>query len=183
MRLRVVIAVGLAVAFCIVLVLVIGYLLPVRHVAARAINLRRTPDDVFALVSNIQNAATWRIGLRKVELLPGAEGRNRFQEVTADGTITYEIAELKPPMRLVTKIADPKLPFGGSWIYEISATPGGCHLNITERGEIYNPVFRFVSRFFLGYNRSLDEYLESVARKFGDTDQPAEGTPADAPLS
>jgi len=177
MMLKVVIGVGLALAFCIVVVIVIGYLLPVRHVAARAINLRRKPDDVFALISNIKDAARWRIGLQKVELLPSAEGRFRFEEVTDDGSITYEIAEVKPPTRLVTRISDPKLPFGGSWIYEISPTSDGCRLNITERGEIYNPVFRFVSRFFLGYNQSLNKYVESVARKFGGAAQPTEGIP------
>jgi Polyketide cyclase / dehydrase and lipid transport len=182
MVLKIVIGLGLAVAICIVLVVLIGYLLPVRHVAARAINLHKKPDDVFALVSNIENAATWRLGLHKIELLPSAEGRIRFREVTDDGTIAYEMAERKPPERLVTRISDPNLPFGGSWIYEISATPEGCRLNITERGEVYNPIFRFVTRFFLGYNRSLDKYLESVARTFGDAAQPAEGTPADAPL-
>ena len=60
--------------------------------AARAINLHKTPDDVFALVSNIENAATWRLGLHKIELLPSAEGQIRFREVTDDGTIAYEMA-------------------------------------------------------------------------------------------
>jgi hypothetical protein len=177
MMLKIIIGVGLALVFCIVVVIVIGYMLPIRHVAARAIHLRRKPDDVFALISNIKDAATWRIGLQKVELLPSAEGRSRFEEVTDDGTITYEIAEVKPPTQMVTRISDPKLPFGGSWMYEISPTSDGCRLNITEKGEIYNPVFRFVSRFFLGYNQSLDKYLESVARKFGDVSQPSEGIP------
>ena len=87
--------------------------------------------------------------------------------MTDDGTIAYEMAERKPPARLVTRISDPKLPFGGSWIYEISATPEGCRLNITEReSEVYNPIFRFVTRFFLGYNRAstnmLHEHLEML---------------------
>ena len=41
MVLKIVIGLGLAVAICTVLVLLIGYLLPVRHVAARAINLHK----------------------------------------------------------------------------------------------------------------------------------------------
>lgn len=175
---RIAIGIGLALVFCVVLVVVIGYLLPVRHVAARAINLRRKADDVFALISNVRDAAAWRKGVKKIELLSRKEGPTRFQEVTDDGTITYEIAELKPPSRMVTRISDSKLPFGGSWIYEISGTQEGCRLNITEQGEVYNPIFRFVSRFFLGYNRSIDKYLESVARKFGDAAQPSEGVPA-----
>jgi hypothetical protein len=177
--LKVVIGLGAVLVFCIVLVILLGYLLPVRHVASRSIIIRRNPEEVFALISNPQDAKSWRIGLQKVDLLEPREGRTRFAEVTEDGTITYEVAEVKPPVRMVTRISDSKLPFGGSWIYEVSPVPGGCRLNITERGEIYNPVFRFASRIFLGHNRSLDKYLESVSRKFGDTAAPADGVAAD----
>jgi hypothetical protein len=177
---KIAIGIGVVLAISIVLVIVIGYLLPVRHVSARVISLRRGPDETFALITDVQNAATWRTGLRKVELLPANDGLTRFREASDDGTITYEIVDLKPPTRMVTRISDPKLPFGGYWIYEISSMPEGCRLNITERGEIYNPVFRFVSRFFLGYHRSLDKYLESVGRKFREAVQPSEGTQADA---
>jgi hypothetical protein len=38
----------------IVLVVVIGYVLPKQHVAARAISLRQKPADVFALISNFK---------------------------------------------------------------------------------------------------------------------------------
>jgi hypothetical protein len=181
--LRVAIGVALALALCVVVVIVIGYLLPVHHVAARVINLRRKPEEVFSLISNIQAAATWRVGVKKVELLSGSQSPTRFREVTDDGTITYEITGLKPPARMVTKISDPNLPFGGSWIYEISPTQEGCRLNITESGEVYNPVFRFLSRLVLGYNGSLDKYLKSVSRKFRDDAQPSEGVPATGDLN
>jgi hypothetical protein len=73
-----------------------------------------------------------------------------------------------PPRALVTRIADPKLPFGGTWTYEISSPPdGGSQLRITEDGEIYNPIFRFVSRFVLGYSRTQEEYLQALGAKFG----------------
>ena len=51
-------------------------------------------------------------------------------------------------------------------------------MNITERGEIYDPVFRFASRFFLGYRRTLDTYLQNVSRKFEERSVPQEGTAA-----
>ena len=87
--------------------------------------------------------------------------------------------ESAPPLRMVTRIDGKNLPFGGRWIFEISPTAEGCRLNVTERGEVYNPVFRFVSRFVLGYTGTLDRYLTSVARKFGDSAVPVEGTVSD----
>jgi hypothetical protein len=80
-----------------------------------------------------------------------------------------------PPARLVTRIADKSLPFGGVWIFQVVPTAEGSRLNITENGEVYNPVFRFVSRFIFGYDRTLDAYLQDVSRKFGERAVPEEG--------
>jgi polyketide cyclase/dehydrase/lipid transport protein len=159
----------------VVLVVVIGYALPKKHVAARAISLRQGPAEVFALISNFKEAPAWRPDVRAVELLPPVGGHIRFLEKGKNGEITMEVTEMNSPQRLVTRIADPKLPFGGSWIFEILPAADGCRLNITERGDIYNPVFRFVSRFILGYTATLDTYLKNVARKFGSTAVPEDG--------
>ena len=75
-----------------------------------------------------------------------------------------------PPRALVTRIADPKLPFGGTWTYEISSqADGGSLLRITEDGEIYNPIFRFASRFVLGYSRTQEQYLQALGARFGES--------------
>jgi hypothetical protein len=66
----------------------------------------------------------------------------------------------------VTRIADPHLPFGGTWTYEVApAVGGGSTLTITENGEVYNLVFRFISRFVMGYTATIDRYLEALRKK------------------
>jgi hypothetical protein len=169
-----------AVAFLagtVLLVVFIGYLLPKKHVASRSITLHQRPEDVFRLISDFKAAPSWRSDVQEVELLPPVDGHTHYREKGANGGIAYEIVELTPPTRMVSRI-DPGLPFGGAWIFDVSPAPEGCRLNITERGEIYNPVFRFVSRFFLGYRRTLDSYLTNVGRKFGEASVPQEGTAA-----
>lgn len=160
----------------VLLVVVIGYTLPEQHVAARAISLRQQPADVFALITNFKEEPSWRSDVQQVELLPDRDGHTGFREKSRQGALTFEVLESNPPQRLVTRIADKDLPFGGEWIFEVSPLPSGCRLNITERGEIYNPVFRFVSRFILGYGATLDSYLNNVAHKFGETATPVEGS-------
>jgi hypothetical protein len=162
----------------IVLVVVIGYALPQQHVAARAISLRQKPAAVFALISNFKDGSSWRAGLQQVELLPDRDGHMRFREHGKNGLLTMEVVESNPPQRMVTRIDDKGLPFGGVWIFEVSPIADGSRLNITERGEVYNPVFRFVSRFILGYTSTLDTYLKSVARKFGESAAPVDGNVA-----
>lgn len=79
-----------------------------------------------------------------------------------------ETVEMLPPSRLVGRIADPKLPFGGTWTFEITPTPEGANLRITERGWVSNPMFRLLSRFVFGYTSTIDSYLRSLAKKFGE---------------
>jgi len=160
------------------IVVLTGFLLPKQHVASRAITLHRKPQDVFQLISDFKTAPSWRSNVLDVELLPPSDGHIRYREKGTNGTITMEIVKSDPPLRMAARIADKGLPFGGMWIFDVSPTAEGCRLNITERGEIYNPVFRFVSRFLMGYHRTLDTYLRDVSRKFEESSPPRDGTAA-----
>ena len=158
---------GVLVALALVVV-AIGYSLPVKHRAQNEAPLNAPPDSVFSLVTNVDAFPSWRAGVKSVERLPPKDGKQRFREVSKNGRISYSIETLEPPRRVVTRIDDKSLPFGGSWTYEI--TPVGSTqstLRITEDGEIYNPIFRFVSRFILGYDGTIKDYLASAKRRLG----------------
>jgi hypothetical protein len=47
-------------------------------------------------------------------------------------------------------------------------------VTITERGVVYNPIFRFVSRFLMGYTATMKTYLNALARRFGGETTPTE---------
>jgi hypothetical protein len=166
--LKALLVVLVALVAIIVIMVGIGAMLPKSHVVSRTITLHQSPDAVFATISNFKDVPTWRPEVQGVEALPPDGNLDRFREKSSDGVVTYEVVEAKAPSRLVTRIADPSLPFGGRWIYEIAPVPGGCRVDITERGEVYNPVFRFVSRFVLGQTRTLDKYLRDLGRHFGE---------------
>jgi hypothetical protein len=163
----------------ILVIVAVGYTLPVQHVATRAVMLQQKPEQVFALISDFKNEPAWRSDVQHVEILPDKDGHTRFREKSTHGAITMMVVESTPPQRLVTEIEDKNLPFGGQWIFEVSPVANGCRLNITERGEIYNPVFRFVSKFMIGYTGTMDGYLKSVAKKFGEGVQPVDGNAAE----
>jgi hypothetical protein len=83
-----------------------------------------------------------------------------------EGTETrVAVVESVPPSRLVTKIDEPDAPFGGTWTMEIVPTANGSRLTITERGEIYNPIFRALARFVFGYEGTMESCLEAARRK------------------
>lgn len=133
------------IAFVVALTLV-GYSLPVQHEASRSAEFNQPPEAVFALVSDIGNYGSW----------------------WPEGTETrVVVVESVPPSRLVTKIDEPDAPFGGTWTMEIVPTPGGSRLTITERGEIYNPMFRALARFVFGYTSTMESCLEAVGQSLG----------------
>ena len=69
----------------------------------------------------------------------------------------------EPPSLLVTRVVEGQ-PFGGTWTYRIAPAPGGSQLTITEDGEVYNVVFRFMSRFVFGHYATMDAYLANLKR-------------------
>lgn len=152
---------GLAVVIIAAIVVSIGAALPKAHVASRKMVLKASPADVFALIAG---PSDWR-GL-KYELL--AQNPLKWRETDLNGAITYERVETVEPMRIVNRIADPKLPFGGSWTYEIAPSGAGTELTITENGEVYNPLFRFVSRFIMGHTATIEKYQRDLAAQFKD---------------
>ena len=148
----------------------IGAMLPVRHHASRKARYKASPAALWAVLNGPPD---WRTGVKSFGELPAENGRRRWWEEDTHGEkITFELVEARPGERLQVRIADKGLPFGGTWTFAISpAAGGGSELRITEDGEVYNVVFRFMARFFFGYYKSIETYLQDLGAKFG---QPVE---------
>ena len=147
----------------------VGALLPKGHVATRSARFRQAPEAIWAVLADRAGAPSWRPDVRSVEVLPPRDGRAVWRETWKDGDqILFEETEAVPPRRMVTRIADPNLPFGGRWIIEISPADGGSTVRITEDGEVYNPIFRFLTRFVFGPTGTIEAFLKALRRKFGE---------------
>src|SRR5689334_8602834 len=128
------------------IVAAIGARLPRDHVASRSATFRARPETVFPLIASLE------IGKRD--------------------DVPIAIVEARPPERLVTRIADPNLPFGGTWTFVLAPVDGGTRLTITERGYVTNPIFRFVSRVVLGHDATMAAYLRELAARLGEAPPP-----------
>jgi uncharacterized protein YndB with AHSA1/START domain len=145
----------------------IGSLLPQKHSATRSARFRQPPEALWQVITDRPGQTAWRPEVRIVELLFDRDGHAMWRDVDAHGqAVTFEAVVSEPPHRLVVRIADTGLPFGGTWTYELVPADGGSTVTITEDGEIYNPVFRFLARFVFGYTSTMEGYLEALGRKF-----------------
>lgn len=160
LRIAILIA-GVLVAL-VLLMVAVGYGLPVAHVATGEARLAAPPDRVFAALREVEKFPGWRSDVKAVEVLATAPTL-RWRE-RGDNDITFDLETVEPPRRLVTRISDRSLPFGGRWTYELSPQDGGTRLVITEHGEVYNPLFRFMSRYVFGHTATINRYLEDLER-------------------
>ena len=122
-----------SIAALIAIIAICGMLLPEKHTASRRARYKQPPEQLWTAVSAYKG----------------------------DESLPTKIEESDPPRRLVTRVIDPQHNFGGTWTWEIQPAPGGSSLRITENGEVYNPIFRFVSRFVIGHTKTIETALKS----------------------
>ena len=163
------ISVGILVGL-VVLIAIVGAMLPRNHVASVTATIPAPPDAVWAAVTNVEAFPTWRGDLLRVEMASKQSTTTTWWEHSRHGKVAMAIELAEPPHRLIVRIADKDLPFGGGWEYVIApdaADATHSRVTITERGYVSNPIFRFVSRFVMGHYASLDSYLRALGKKFG----------------
>jgi hypothetical protein len=149
----------------VLVVVAVGYALPVGHVASRQATLREPPDAVFAALTDVARFPDWRKDVTRVDVL--STSPLRWREHGSNGDITFVAGESVRPLHLLARIDDPSLPFGGSWSYDLVPSGTGTTLTITERGEVYNPLFRFMSRFVFGHTATIEAFLAALTKRLG----------------
>ena len=124
------------------LIALVGYFLPVSHQASRTAEFSQPPEVVYALVSDLKNYSTW----------------------WPDTDTSVEVVEAVPPSTFVTRIVG-ESAFGGTWTWAIEKTATGSRATITERGEIYNPIFRTLATYVFGFTSTMESCLAAAQRR------------------
>jgi hypothetical protein len=146
----------------------IGSMLPKTHDVSRSILLHRSPQDVYAVVRDFNSAPQWRADVKRIEVETTPGGAVYFREEGKHGTVNYELVEDVPAQKMVTRIRDTDLGYAGQWTYTFAPENGGTRLTIREDGEVSNVLFRFMSRYVFGQASTIDGYLASLAKHFGE---------------
>jgi uncharacterized protein YndB with AHSA1/START domain len=163
---RALVIVLLALLVVVLVPIVGGSLLPEAHVATQSAEFPVAPDSVWKVITDVSAYPAWRTGITASDVVVIRDGLPHWTETSSDGPVTYEATEGEPGRRLVVRIVSEGLPYGGSWTYAITPTvDGGTTLTITENGEVYNPVFRFLSRFVFGHTATIDQYLADLGKR------------------
>src|SRR5262245_33939710 len=154
-------------------VLLIGYRLPQDHTVSRTLASKQPPQAVWAVISNHANEPSWRPELKKVERIWDERRLAIWGGTYSNGdTLSFTTTEFEPPTRMVRAITDENIPFGGRWEYKLEPDKnGGSQLTITEYGWVKPALYRFVSKYIIGHNKTIDDYLKALAKRLGEPAQ------------
>ena len=159
----------LALAILVAVAAFIGSRLAQSHRASVSGTFPVSADVIWSSITDVEAFPSWRAGVTRVERLPDRNGYPAWVEEGRSGKMTLAVERMERPRILVGRIADPNLPYGGTWTYEITTDTAGSRLTITENGEIYNPLFRFMARFIFGYESTIRSYLSSLEKRLAGT--------------
>lgn len=159
---RWVMIIGGTIAGLVALVVAAGYALPAKHVASLSVELDAPLERVWETITDVTSFPRWRNDVKSVEIVQQTPVGPAWRERSSGGTITYETVESVPQRRLISRISDRSLPFGGTWTFDLTPTPRGTRVTIREDGEVYNPIFRFASRFVLGHDATIKKYIADL---------------------
>lgn len=168
---RILLYVVLAFLVIVLLCVLIGLMLPKKHKAVVEGHYRARPTELHAAISDVDLGPSWRTGVKQVQVLSRPEEPLRWREVTDWGTLTM-VQDVNEPNRIVARILDEGQGWGGTWTYEISPDGTGTIVRITEDGVVTNPLYRFMSRYVMGYYKGLETYIADLGRRFGETVEP-----------
>jgi uncharacterized protein YndB with AHSA1/START domain len=164
----VIIAIFAVVGF-IIAVLATGAMLPEKHTVTRSIAVERPIAEVWQVLTDHAQDPLWRPDLERVKKLGDRNGHSVWEEKYKNGDVVrLETTLSEAPKRMERKIVD-QSAYGGVWVIELSGSDDGkmTTVRITENGEVYNPAFRIIGRFIIGFESTLEKYLTDLAGKFG----------------
>ena len=140
----------------------VGCSLPVSHVSSRAERFDAPMDSVWRAITDVAAYPSWRTDITSVELLPSVDGHPAWREVAGREPVEYVGDEVVAPERFTARITTKGLPYGGRWRYELFGDGGATRLTITEEGEVYNPIFRFLTKYVLGETATIEKVLTAL---------------------
>lgn len=166
--------VPIALVALIAVVMLAGNMIARDHKATSTIELKATPAQVWAALTDWQQFPSWRKDLQAIEAFTAPDGKQGWVETSAWGRMPLVVEQSQAERLFVGRIASDELPFGGTWSHRLEALPGGgTRLSSTEDGFIKPPFFRLMAKLVFGYHKTLNDYQRALAGKFGESVSPS----------
>jgi uncharacterized protein YndB with AHSA1/START domain len=148
-------------ALAVVVLYVAGSRLPREHHSQVTLVLRADRAAVWSALTDYAAMPQWWPAVKAVRMKQLPDGSELTFNLDRHGQeIPFRTVTLRPQEKLVRMIANDRLPFGGTWTYELAdGDGGGTRLTLTEDGFIDPPVFRAMAKWVFGLDLTQRDYL------------------------
>ena len=146
-------------------IVLVGWTFPVAETTTNTITINRPPQNVWWILTDYNNASQWHPQFREAVMLslPGDKPMRWRGTYTDGAVVNFEVVESDFPKRLVERIADNNLPFGGTWTVVIRTDDLRTSVvTVQARAENYNPFNRFVVHLFVNPSAEVDRILKAL---------------------
>jgi hypothetical protein len=166
--LRILGVVLLLIAALVAVVLVLGALQPRAHTTSVSAVVNAPQAVVWERIENVAQQPTWRTGLTAIEPMPSENGHSCWMEIQKyDKMPLCEVLTAAPATRIVA-ISDPKLPFGGTWTYELYPIDANTtRVAITENGTTGPWLWRFAGHYIFHEDTMIKQYESDLQKSVG----------------
>ena len=146
----------------------LGWLMPSRYVTSQSFLLPVPVSDVWTALGDYPGQLAWRRGLTAVDRLPDEGSTEVWHERFGRSATRSRTIEALSPNWLVRQSDDEAESIRRRWEFALEPviSPRNTRITLTERGEIHNPLRRFVVRFITGQSRIMKNYLRDLAGRF-----------------
>ena len=150
----------------VVIMAAMGSRLPHAHTASATVALDASQPRVWQWIDDNASQPAWRTGLKSVTPLPDRDGHPCWQENNSMGKMPMCEVSANAPSSRTVRIADPTLPFGGEWAYELaSEAPGRTRLTITENGTTGPAIWRFLGHYVFHEDTMIKQYEHDLQQR------------------
>jgi hypothetical protein len=138
------------------------------------VELDRKPQEVWDALQDIEkNAVTGKMR-KRLELLPGSDGRPSWLEDIGSTKILVTTEEAEPPVKLRRHLADQVVPMTADFEVALEETLTGCrvtasNVTIIRAGTWHVPVFRVIMKLTGGGRSQLKSFWIELAKNLGTT--------------
>jgi carbon monoxide dehydrogenase subunit G len=101
--------------------------------AELTIEIARTPEDVFAYLTDVSNLPDWQSGVKSATLRDGRVEESRSL-LGREFDTTLEIVEQEEPRLFTLRVQEGPVPF--TVRHELEPTDGGTRLTVTAEGDV-----------------------------------------------
>ena len=152
----------------VVVMSLLGWWMPSRYVTSQSLLLPVPVAEVWASLVDYPGQTAWRRGLSAVDRLPDDGPTEVWRERFGRSATLSRTIEARSPAWLVRESAAEGEAVRRRWEFALEpvVTPSNTRITLTERGEIRNPLRRFVVRFITGRSRTLRNFLRDLAGRF-----------------